>query len=212
MNSGNKKIFVWLITWAGLLVLVLYSPIGSPDLYESNKYDVEFRGVDFGGYIQNAPTMKSGGSKNNTNFNMPSYADVQPNKPTYNVTPRSSAVGGTGGGYSVAPLGNNTNSKNNPSGGNAGMEASGVMSSNNTSQGGTNSFSSPPGMLSLSTNLAPFGESNPRFGNPYGTHDGATDPGEDEVFGPPIPVGDGWIFLLLLALTYAGWKRFFKTL
>jgi hypothetical protein len=35
---------------------------------------------------------------------------------------------------------------------------------------------------------------------------GATDPG-DEPIGDPIPVGDGWVFLLVLVATYAGWKR-----
>ena len=38
-----------MLTWAGLLLLVLYSPIGSPDLYSGNKYYMPAKGVRFGG-------------------------------------------------------------------------------------------------------------------------------------------------------------------
>ena len=35
---------------------------------------------------------------------------------------------------------------------------------------------------------------------------GATDPGDDPG-GNPIPVGDGWIFLLVLVSAYTVWKK-----
>jgi hypothetical protein len=130
VNLGNKKIFVWLITWAGLLVLVLYSPIGSPALYESNKYDVEFRGVDFGGAIQNAPTIRPTGSKNNNaNFNLPSYADVERRTSNYSLPPASSGFGESAN-YSAGALGSTQTATNNTSSGvNSGVGALGTVSS-----------------------------------------------------------------------------------
>jgi len=38
MNKKREKIFALVLTWAGLFMLILYSPIGSPDLYIKQKY------------------------------------------------------------------------------------------------------------------------------------------------------------------------------
>jgi hypothetical protein len=45
-----------------------------------------------------------------------------------------------------------------------------------------------------------------RQGASAGALDGGTDPGGDPT-GPPIPVGDGYWLLMLMAAGYAFWKR-----
>src|SRR5450759_1973386 len=55
----QKNILVWVLPLAGLLLVVLYSPIGSPDLYKQRKYFIENQGVNFNGGIKNAPKGKN---------------------------------------------------------------------------------------------------------------------------------------------------------
>jgi len=46
---------------------------------------------------------------------------------------------------------------------------------------------------------------NNRQGVVYIPNYGGSDPGEDPI-GNPIPIGDGWIFMLLLTLWHAVWE------
>ena len=49
MHKSENTILIWVLTWAGLLLGLLYSPIGSPDLYKHRNYFVENQGVNFSG-------------------------------------------------------------------------------------------------------------------------------------------------------------------
>ena len=47
MTKKRKRILTWILVWAGMLIVVLYSPVGSPDLYSSQNYLVYYRPVAF---------------------------------------------------------------------------------------------------------------------------------------------------------------------
>ncbi|MEI8086665.1 MAG: hypothetical protein WCG93_10665 [Paludibacter sp.] len=87
-------------------------------------------------------------------------------------------------------------------------------------QGSNENVKSNHGFLTLNTNLTAInssmsmtensmqkvgGEGNP--GDP-GYIGNSIDPGAGGDMGSPIPVGDGWIFMFMLALVYGGFKGF----
>lgn len=74
------------------------------------------------------------------------------------------------------------------------------------SQSATNNTTTQnTGIISMSTDMTTLEDySTNRQG--VTTGDGGTDPGDDPN-GPPIPVGDGWIFLLVLVSVYSVWKK-----
>jgi len=56
MENKERNLLIWILTAAGFILLVLYSPVGSPDAYNPKKYFSENQGVNFFGKIANAPT------------------------------------------------------------------------------------------------------------------------------------------------------------
>ncbi len=47
MNKSENTMLIWVLSCAGFILFVLYSPLGSPDLYQQKKYFSETRGVNF---------------------------------------------------------------------------------------------------------------------------------------------------------------------
>jgi hypothetical protein len=47
MNHSENTLLIWVLTIAGILLAVLYSPLGSPDLYHPRKYFTENQCVNF---------------------------------------------------------------------------------------------------------------------------------------------------------------------
>jgi len=202
VNRRSNNILIFVLVLAGLLVAVLYSPIGSPDYYSSYYY-FENSEVKFDGGIPNAPTAYHSVDNSNEDLTIPS------NQPATTITPKYSAI-------------SSANSDNNF--GTAAQINSGVAKQSEASQGsspgnvamayssgrsGTNSQSQSQsyGFTSISSNLnSPINNTTTKqsVGNSLA---GETDPGGDPT-GPPIPVGDGWVFLLFLAGAYAIIKRF----
>ena len=200
MDKKRKSILVWILTWAGLLLAVLYSPVGSPDLYSPMHYYSANQGVDFtGAAIPNAPKGSASGD-NSSQFNMPADGDLKINSSS------PSGVSSDIGGRSVSSVGSSSlSSRNNSGGSSSGSSMSGMGTfSGKSSKSGVSSQST--GMASLSTDLTGTSDNS---GNKqsvgYTPGSGATDPGDDPT-GDPIPVGDGWIFLLVLASVYGVWK------
>lgn len=55
MRKNEQTLLIWILTFAVSIVLVLYSPVGSPEMYNHKQYIAMNQGVSFSGKIQNAP-------------------------------------------------------------------------------------------------------------------------------------------------------------
>jgi hypothetical protein len=201
VDKKQKKILIWLLTWAGLLVAVLYSPVGSPDLYSPMHYYSANQGVMFNGAdIVNAPTNGSAGSGRQSFSITPDNPDLLKNGSAYVIVNSDQAVSRQNGATAMTtPAGNG-----NRGGGGTANDGDFAMSARK-SKSSNSSNTATNGVVAMNTDFTAF--SSKQQSNNYTPFTGATDPG-DVVTGPPIPVGDGWIFLLLLAIGYAGWKKF----
>ncbi len=47
MHKSEHTLLIWVLSWASALLVILYSPIFSPDLYKNRKYCDENQGVNF---------------------------------------------------------------------------------------------------------------------------------------------------------------------
>lgn len=184
---------------------VLYSPIGSPDLYKSTNYYAVNQGVIFkGGQIENAPNSSFGTSDDDNELNIPDYSTEQ-KAYSYSVSNYNSSSTTTTSSYSVSQqsLTQSTTS------GTGSSDGGGTFISNNSrgsKSAGTYSVGMKNGITTISSNLNM--DNTTKQGASQGVNDGGTDPGGDPT-DPAIPVPDGWGFLLLLAAGYGLKKNFF---
>lgn len=202
MKGNRNKILIWILTWAVLFLVVIYSPIGSPELYRTDSYTTINQGVNFSGGIANAPAKHIVQQYEETELEIPVYTRESKSytvnkvlKPTtYNHQPV----------YAVAsPANNRVVSTRNDGGatgnfsfaGSRGKSAQEVSTRSNVE------------VTSFSTDLAL--SEDPVTTRQLASNDellGGTDPGGDPT-GPPIPVGDGMLALFLMAGGYALKKR-----
>jgi len=196
---------IWMIIWAGLFIAVLYSPVGSPDLYTSQNYYVENQNVSTTpGTIQNAP-KKGYSSENSSNeLDVPQVSSLS--KTSYSVGNYPSAsTSSRGSSYSVQTQNYQTNN----SSGTAGLSGGGntfIASGSSRNSAGTSGMVMTNGITTLSTTSNLSNQTIKQGANTNITADPPyTDPGEDP-FGPPIPVGDGWGLLVLFGVCYAAFK------
>jgi hypothetical protein len=172
------------------------------------------QGVTFNGrVISNSPEKFSGRAVT------PSYREVnvpytgQELKKVFAYKASSSPKISNSGNVAFPVMDNNVAIQTSNSGGmtDIGMVTSGGRSKNGKHVG----FSSPniPSLpsdftLLVDNNTNPNSNSNSNTTQSAGTGlDGTTDPGGDPT-GPPIPVGDGWLLLVVFASIYTVWKRF----
>ena len=192
-----------MLTWAGLLVLVLYSPFGSPELYKQNKIVVYQEGVDFSNRdIANAKGIKNA-SGNSSGITVPEYTQESKSS-TYNVS--NSTNNSNGGGPINPDFGDNNTSQSSQ---NSGLDGDpGFIGSMGKSKSSNQSLQSGQ-YLSLMSDISPNGVNKPFQGTEGGVGPltGTTDPGGDPT-GPPIPISDGWGFLILLSVVYIILKRY----
>lgn len=222
MDKRQKNILVWVLTWASLLLLVLYSPFGSPDLYNNQKFYIANQGVAFNGsplstYGSKTLSLNNVDIKNNSKKYVNNYNGTAANslsatitansakKMTINNAGASSSIN-SGGSANISFVSNTpTNNSTNNSGAGFGGDLYSYGSKNSKNK---NNSGNSPELTSLSTNLGMLpsitSDNTTKQGGTTSLA-GTTDPGGDP-FGDPIPIGDGWIFLLCLAGTYAVWK------
>lgn len=209
MDKRRNSILIWLITWASLLLLVLYSPVGSPDLYKQNSYYyTSSQGVVFDGEeIPNSTNYRSIG-KGNNDVSIPAYSEAKKTSTSY---PINTAGSESKNGNNIGPIATNNQSVKINKGSAAGdggiSVASGFRKGSNSSS--TNLPNS--GLISMSTDLSLLADNNTiRQGdgqdNPIGTSDPGGDPNPNS---PVIPIPDGWGFLLALAAVYGIIKKSF---
>jgi len=199
----QKNILVWVLPLAGLLLVVLYSPIGSPDLYKQRKYFIENQGVNFNGGIKNAPKGKNNYQNDEPELSVPDYSSERKNTASSYPVKNTTASYGQTTGY-VAIQAKDPFIPNKSSNGSTGNEGASFSVGHKSSR--NNSVFQDNGITSLNTDLKLFADNNTtRQSTQNQLNDGGTDPGGDPT-GNPIPVPDGFGFLLLLAIGYAGWK------
>ena len=194
------------MVWAGLLVAVLYSPVGSPDLYVPVSYNGANQGIDIAGVeFGNKPGISNSNGGNAEA--MPSMSSDYSSR----TGGSSSSFGGSSTQYSAGSGsfgGTSGMSKSNgASSGMGGGTMSGFSSgSSKKSDGG--STASGGGIMSMSSNQSTL-ENNSvttKQAVGYSGGTGGTDPGDDPS-GGTIPVGDGWIFLLVLLSVYTIYRK-----
>jgi len=206
--KGNKKnILIWLLTWAVLSLVIIYSPIGSPELYRPSNYMVYNQGVNFNGGIANAPTGHSYQQYEEPDLAIPTYT---PAPKTYTVNTSAGTSGTTGKtSYSVVAPANRTATTQSSGGVGSGGGFTFIGSHNQSAMG--TSTPQTVNISSLSTDLSVVQDPTTRQLASNGTLNGGTDPGGDPT-GPPIPVGDGFWVLLVMAGGYAIIKKKFYTI
>lgn len=203
MNFKVTKILIWVLSWATLSLIIVYSPIGSPELYIPNKYIIQNQSVNFSSGITNASSVRRIQQYEDPDFAIPTYTPA-PKTYTLNVSAGTSkTISQTN--YGVTLPANNRTVSNQSSGGGSSGGGFTFMGSHSTAAQQT-SVPQSTSISSLSTDLAMSADpGTTRQLATSGALDGGTDPGGDPT-GPPIPVGNGFWFLLLLAVGYAGWK------
>jgi hypothetical protein len=203
VDKKQKSILIWILTWAGLLLAVLYSPVGSPDLYAPIHYFSANQGVMFNNTeIANAPTIKPTAENNSSGLSIQSYDSERKSQSLYALsgsTFESSRISGHLSGNSNSE---SVNVKGNNSGGSM-IGVSPMLKGRSSSNGATTQNT---GIISLTTDMTMLEDFSTNKQS-VGAGDGGTDPGGDPS-GPPIPVGEGWIFLLVLVSVYSIWKKF----
>jgi hypothetical protein len=231
MDKRKKIIIIWMLTLASLLVVVLYSPLGSPELYkEANP--VTYHGVNFSNIdIANVSKIRN---QVDNNSNQVTYQEVNfSNIDSANVSKIRNQVGNNSGAISV-PNNNETmnytykiseNTSNNKTCSYTAIQEDN-FSLNQSSQSiemnpqfgsiGAGSKSSKRSVVSLGGNqsLSLNSDLSSVNNSPFhrATQDELStetiDPGGDPT-GDPIPVGDGWVFLILLSVAYFVAKKYF---
>jgi hypothetical protein len=202
---NKKKKLVWILVWAVLFIAVLYSPIGSPDLYTSKYYYTEYQSVTLNeGTIPNASKIKSSQEYNDDAPELPDISEsLHANYAAgnYSSTPVSTSQGSYYGGGQTLSYQNNNSSGSGSGGG------SFVVSGRSGSSAASSGFSMTSGIttLSLTSNL---NATTPKQMTTASTEDdgGGTDPGGDPT-GNPIPVGDGWGLFVVFGACYAVFKK-----
>ena len=209
MNNKKKNILVWIFTWAVLLLVVLYSPIGSPDLYSSPDYAGVPNANLSGSSIGNGANFSSESGSDNE-LDIPDYgADESSTKLSasysYSAPASNNTTSGAVASYSTSGSQTYQNSKDGSSGSTGGGGSTFI--SNNGSGGGSDASStvsmSNGGITTLSSNVT---TNSTLQAAPPSQTTGQHPPHDPK---HPIPVGDGWVFLLLLAASYGIIKKRF---
>jgi len=205
LNKRQKKIFTWIIVWAGLLIVVLYSPVGSPGLYSAQNYSINNQTISIkSGAIINSPKGAASSDDAGNDSDLP---DISTTPATTNTTGnyQSSNSLSRGSSYSSQqPSYQNTNSSSTGTTGGAGVSI--IAGGGSRSSNASSAIAMTNGIASISTTDLSTTNTTTKQSTSSGTlSTGATDPGNDPT-GDPIPVGDGWGALLLFGGIYILFK------
>jgi len=192
---------VWAILWAGLLIVILYSPIGSPDYYSSTgNYYATNRPVKVtSGTTLNALKANSSEANNSGELIIP---DVRLTSKTNFGGGRYSSGNASSGGSSYGNMSSPSYQNSNAGSGGMSGGVSLIISSGSRSSASSSELTMINGITTRSLtskviNTAP----KQNAGLQTLGDEGGTDPGGDPN-GDPIPVGDGWGMLILFGTLY----------
>jgi len=233
MHKSENTILIWVLSWAGLLLALLYSPIGSPDMYRYKNYFSENQGVNFNAtgisrgskdisslkVLENAPKNIRASQNGDADLNIPVAINHQGKKYNYSA---SSPVKTFNQNTSVVSISNNhfaSGDRSRQSNESVGSSSSGVgsgfssggISSVSVSQRSSlnNSSFQSAGISTSSVDLSVFGDSTVNHINKNIQKvevGGLVSLGDDPLAADePLPVPEGWSFLIVLALIYTGY-------
>ena len=202
MNKRQKNIVTWIIVWAGLLIVVLYSPIGSPDLYspQNNYAYIQSVPVKSGSIINSPKGTSSSDDTDNGSYIPDVITQSGSNNTTGNYQPVNSLSQGSS--YSSQPTSyQNTNPSSTGTSGGTGVSI--IAGGGTRSSNGSSGIAMTNGIATLTSTDLTTSNTITKQSAPSSTQTtaGGTDPGGDPT-GDPIPVGDGWGVLLLLGGIY----------
>ena len=186
-----------MLIWAGLFVAVLYSPIVSPDLETKHKYILEQENANYG-RIENISSVSKKSMRKVQSMPFLTY-ESEMNNYAYKVTAKEQFEANQKSDISLPfnKIENHQTKVNMDLMVTENVESRSIMK-NNTKNVSTNN-----NVFSVSSDLASLDDNiRNRQGNNYSSNLGGTDPGDDPT-GNPIPIGDGWVFMLILAVGYA---------
>ncbi len=211
MISKKNKIFIWLLTWAGLLLVVLYSPLSSPDLYQSNPTFTMNQGVSFpSSNTINVPESNHT-SNGNQDIGLPDYPhsnsySYSTGRSNYAENGVQSGINSTGSSGSVI-LHVNQQETGTSNLGAVNFAAGFTNHSSRANNIGDNGISTANGFTSSQFNLVITNNTTTTRQAASASKPPYTDPGGDPK-GDPIPVPDGWGFLLSLSVVYLLIKKY----
>ncbi|NDP21331.1 MAG: hypothetical protein GZ091_09665 [Paludibacter sp.] len=240
MDKREHTTLILVLVAAGMLLLLLYSPWGSPDLYNNKVYFAENQGVNFNGKIISREYIEVGIIKANVGslssvVNAPKNGyigdsqnielNVEDNYSKRNQRNKLSSTNYTG----ANPKSNriiaynrisNSRKRDPGSSGNGATESSknnsgssyessnsiiGTLSSSNTNDTSVGKMTNlPNGIKASNVDLTLFSDSTTMLAMGSAQKASGSDPGTDP---EPVPVPEGWGFLLALAAIYVGIKR-----
>ena len=207
MQKSKKNILICLLIGASLLIVVLYSPIGSPGLYYSANYYSDHQDVRFNGTkILNAPKIKYTASNVSNEMDIPDINSLS--RSNYPIGSHQTTNNPTQGSIYNVQASSYQNTNSTGSGGFIGGGNTFLAVRSSRGSAGTSGVVMTNGIttMSLSTDLS--NNLTRQSTTTYTAGTGATDPGTEPT-GPPIPVGDGWGLLLVFGIAYAAIKRKF---
>jgi hypothetical protein len=222
MNKSDHTILIWVLSWAGVLLALLYSPFGSPELYHPQKYFAVNMGVDFSKMtILNAPSSGyvGGGSYNELEITVEEHAhrhnyNYSVNETGFTVLRSAGAIlqRSSGQSYTNQPLrANSTNSTtssrsaNSSGGGETGGD--GATMTYNAQRGVSHRNQAPEVIVSIpQLDLSLFSDSTSVSSAEAQRQQAGGLTGLDGSPIESVPVGDGWVFLLVLAGIYGAFK------
>lgn len=209
MHKSDHTLLIWVLSWAVVLLALLYSPLGSPELYKNKKYFNENQGVDFNKIIILNTPNNDNSSNNVEELNIPVQNRTKKN---YNysvdaVSSHRSASFNTQS--SVRPYNHKRNSTYSTNAGSAGGGVSSATISGNRNTNNSSSNQLNAGGLTQLGGLLAMNETNSAL-----TTDSTAvqDPQNDstqplqKADEPNIPVGEGRLLLLLMAGIYIYFK------
>lgn len=210
MTRKQNKILVWLLVWAGLLVAVLYSPVGSPDLYTSRSYyGVVNRGATpVSKDIPNAASVKTGADNTDNSLtpDLPDISNTGSGITSHSAGNYASATTFSQGGSSYAMQTQSYQNSSVSGGGSTGGAVFIASGGSRSSAGTSGGIGMSNGIAGLSTSHTLTNTSVKQDATQTTLDAGGTDPGGDPDPGSLIPVGDGWGLLLLFGACYAALK------
>lgn len=207
MTPIQHTILVWLLACAGLFIIVLYSPIGSPDFYASPDDGTESRNfTPIYGTIANAPKTHTIFHNTQDESNMPELASSLPSNPgTGNTGTKSNYNNGSFNRSTLFPSYHHVNTAS------TGVSGSPLLAGGGTrNSAGSSEITMTNGITTLSiTSGMDNNISKQNSTEQITSTDGNSDPGGPPE-GNPIPAGDGWGLLVFFGIGYAIYKKLFK--
>jgi hypothetical protein len=199
MDKSNTNILFSLLSGVALFLFIAYSAFKTIDSSQPDNYYTFTQGVDFHDGILNAPTQTTYAQYEQGDISIPEYS---PENSSYSTTNSELNYEVRKSDY-VNNSGNfGSSNKSEPTKTNSGVTALALNSRNQDAAtqdaSGTTSSITTDGTLSTAGTTR---QSVRKSGDGFG----GTDIGGDPT-GPPIPVGDGLLFLLFLSGIYSLWK------